>query len=130
MQLRRQKLPKHVQWLQEELAHTVHQHFWDALSQCGTEATAERDPHHHEAHLTPAPHQCRANTKASTDTLCAGELNTAAEGATHLLPVCRRHQGKVEENEERFYLLYFLIYYYLHIPMVQAHTKEDYQERS
>lgn len=75
---------------------------------------------------TPVP----CYTKASTDIPCAGKLNAAAEGATHLLPVCRPHQGKVEENEERFYLPYFLIHYYLYIPMVQARTKEDYQERS
>lgn len=64
-------------------------------------------------------------TKTSTDILCA-----AAEGATHLLPLCRPHRRKVEENEERFYFPYFLIRYYLHIPMVQAHIKEDYRERS
>lgn len=74
---------------------------------------------------TPVP----CYTKAPTDTPCA-----AAEGATHLPPVCRPHRGKVEENEERFYFSLFpypLLSPYPYVCVcLQAYTNEDYQERN
>lgn len=108
-------------------------HFRDALPECGTEATAGRDPSQHEASTGPCS-ACSALAYITRGvnwySTCRGSLTPPQKGLCIHHLCAGRTEGSGREWVEVLSPLSSPSRYYLHIPTVQAGTKEDCQKGS